>query len=492
MFSLLPFLSACAAPEPAAGVVTSSPTSGPQYGYATVRFELADAGTDPTAVTDAWLGGVRLLDLQPDGTGLLATVQGAPAAGPADLVLETPQGTETWPGAHTYTAPVDPLFDRFLAFGASLTQGVQGGVPSPHGSLHGPSAQAARMAGAFHPQPLLLDDILPEITAADIGEAPDCRIPSTVNHVGQAAAQVITQLSDPETGEMAYWAARQDPDLMPRNLAVGDHGIAHLAYGPPDNDFAKQFMSHLVYDPYGGLTDPVPYSQLELVEDAAPTLVLCSETYGNDAIKSVVMSGHIDLDKLTDPAVVEDAAHELADRLAATGAEVFLGNVPDATLLPAAGEIRRSTEKRARERAIEAGEDPDAAAAEALAEVDADIAVVQEMGETYAALLQAAADRHDNVHIVDFYAMADQIAAEGLPIGDQVVTAGKFGGLIGVDGIHFTDTGYALMANTFLDAVEAETGVVVPQVDLEAVIAADRHSPAALRAAGLDPDACTQ
>ena len=43
-----------------------------------------------------------------------------------------------------------------------------------------------------------------------------------------------------------------------------------------------------------------------------------------------------------------------------------------------------------------------------------------------------------------------------------------------LDGLHFSDTGYGILANIFLDAIDAELGGVPSRVDLEAVITGDR------------------
>jgi hypothetical protein len=58
--------------------------------------------------------------------------------------------------------------------------------------------------------------------------------------------------------------------------------------------------------------------------------------------------------------------------------------------------------------------------------------------------------------------------------------------LLGFDGVHFTDTGYALFANLFIDAINQSLGTKVPQIDMAAIVAADAGLPAAILAAGLD------
>ncbi len=73
---------------------------------------------------------------------------------------------------------------------------------------------------------------------------------------------------------------------------------------------------------------------------------------------------------------------------------------------------------------------------------------------------------------------------------DEVLTTDMLGGLIGLDGLHYTATGYALVATMFALSINEQIGGDVLLPDAEAVLAADPNSPAALAAAGLDPAAC--
>ena len=57
-------------------------------------------------------------------------MQGGASPGPVDVTLTTARGATTLAAAFTYDEPLDPRFKTVVAFGASLTQGVQNGVPS--------------------------------------------------------------------------------------------------------------------------------------------------------------------------------------------------------------------------------------------------------------------------------------------------------------------------------------------------------------------------
>ena len=55
---------------------------------------------------------------------------------------------------------------------------------------------------------------------------------------------------------------------------------------------------------------------------------------------------------------------------------------------------------------------------------------------------------------------------------------------LSLDGLHLTDTGYALYAQLFVDRLNEVLGLHIPAVDVEAIHATDALAPAKLRAAG--------
>jgi lysophospholipase L1-like esterase len=460
-------LLACTAPSAAP---TLEPPSGNAFGYTPVRI----VGVDAPAVREVWFGDVRAWDLvvEADDTLVVTTQGGQPGA--VEVRVITDAGETVLPFA--WHPPIDPLFDRVVGFGASLTQGVQNGVPSQHGTLASPAATLARQAGAYLPLPLLVDPLFPAIGPDDVGEPPDCEVPEVADFVARAATEVMAELVDPDTGEFGFQYGRVDPDLSPALVAVGGSTLADVVHGYEPGDFGVQFVAHLVYDPYGDVGASVPVSQLELVEAASPTLVLATDLYGNDVIGAIVFGDRIDPSRMTSEQDFAADLVTLLDRLDATGAEVVLATLPRPSLLPATGEQER--------RMLADGV--------AEAEIDAAVAEVDARAAAFDALLREEAAARPRVHVVDLAARVGTIAAEGLPVGDEVLRIEKFGGLLSLDGVHFSDTGYALLANLFADQIEADFGVAVPRVDLADVAATDPSRPAALLDAGLQPDACAR
>jgi hypothetical protein len=220
------------------------------------------------------------------------------------------------------------------------------------------------------------------------------------------------------------------------------------------------------------------------VDALEPTLVISTDLLGNDLILGIVDSADVDPSVVPAPEALRPDVRAIAARLAATGAEVFLANVPRPTLLPIAWEKRQRAIDRSREGAIAAGLDPDEAEATTAADLDAKLAELDALGDAYNAVLAEELAPYPNLHVVDLHRRVELLVATGLDVGGQRLEVKKFGGLLSTDGVHFGDVGYGMLADLFGDAIEAELRVEVPPVDLAALLAEDPYSPTAARAAG--------
>jgi lysophospholipase L1-like esterase len=76
--------------------------------------------------------------------------------------------------------------------------------------------------------------------------------------------------------------------------------------------------------------------------------------------------------------------------------------------------------------------------------------------------------------LVDMHAYFAKLAA-GLTIDGQNATTQFLGGLFGLDGIHPTNTGYALLANQFITATNTAFALSTRSVDVNAVAQADPY-----------------
>jgi len=75
--------------------------------------------------------------------------------------------------------------------------------------------------------------------------------------------------------------------------------------------------------------------------------------------------------------------------------------------------------------------------------------------------------------LVDINALFNQVSASGVTVNGYTGTTGFLGGIFSLDGIHPTNTGYAVVANTFIDTMNAKNGTTIPDVALPPIAAAD-------------------
>ena len=75
--------------------------------------------------------------------------------------------------------------------------------------------------------------------------------------------------------------------------------------------------------------------------------------------------------------------------------------------------------------------------------------------------------------LVDINALFTSIANSGVTVNGVTGTARFLGGIFSLDGIHPTNTGYAVVANKFIDTMNASMGTKIPGVNVVAVAAVD-------------------
>ncbi len=109
---------------------------------------------------------------------------------------------------------------------------------------------------------------------------------------------------------------------------------------------------------------------------------------------------------------------------------------------------------------------------------------VTAFNQVIAAQAQAA-----HATLVDINALFNQLYATGLTINGYTGTAAFLGGFFALDGIHPTNTGYAQIANTFIDAMNAQIKTKIPDVALGPVAAADPYWPPNIVPVGTGADA---
>ena len=85
----------------------------------------------------------------------------------------------------------------------------------------------------------------------------------------------------------------------------------------------------------------------------------------------------------------------------------------------------------------------------------------------------AAAASSSGATLVDINALFNTIATSGLTLNGYTGTSAFLGGFFSLDGIHPTNTGYAVVANKFIDSMNAGIGTKIPDVSLAPIAAID-------------------
>jgi hypothetical protein len=73
------------------------------------------------------------------------------------------------------------------------------------------------------------------------------------------------------------------------------------------------------------------------------------------------------------------------------------------------------------------------------------------------------------VPLVDIHSLITEIVQNGYKTGDECLTAYFLGGLFSLDGIHPTNTGYAVIANAFIDQMNEVWGAGLDEVNVHQI-----------------------
>jgi hypothetical protein len=72
--------------------------------------------------------------------------------------------------------------------------------------------------------------------------------------------------------------------------------------------------------------------------------------------------------------------------------------------------------------------------------------------------------------LVDIHEIFSDVVEDGLAIGGIEYEATLFGGLFSYDGVHASPTGYGVIANAFIDAINARFVERLPSIDLSGLL----------------------
>jgi lysophospholipase L1-like esterase len=102
----------------------------------------------------------------------------------------------------------------------------------------------------------------------------------------------------------------------------------------------------------------------------------------------------------------------------------------------------------------------------------AEIAQVQSTVTQYNAVIAQQVTAARDI-LIDIHSYFENLAQSGITINNYPATTGFLGGLFGLDGIHPTNTGYALIANEYIAAINAGMNTNIAPVDVSSIAASD-------------------
>jgi hypothetical protein len=232
-------------------------------------------------------------------------------------------------------------------------------------------------------------------------------------------------------------------------------------------------------------------SQITRAQDQQPTLLLV--WLGNNDILGSVTRANPSAGIAT-PTDFGNQYRAFLDALADTGAPAMvIANIPDVSRLPqlrrAAGEITQCHDDAGAIRPV-ANDDllsidldrsllpvpPCGRVLDSAEQAFVRGTVMAFNAEIDAAETDLEQRRGIPIARVDAFALFDQFADQGVDVrgnGSLVLTSKYLGGLFTLDGVHPTRTAHALIANAFIDAMNARFGTTLARTDVERIASTD-------------------
>lgn len=300
---------------------------------------------------------------------------------------------------------------------------------------------------------------------------------------------------------------RDNLTLQPTNLAVPGHTLNDLLNtAPPLIPITpEETITYLILG-FPGIDEGVQYTQLQWAEQLNPTTLfvwigsndaLVADETGTPASMTPVSTFSAEYGQLMKALTTKTRANLIVANVADVTTAAYL--TPGAELLalfsaktgiPAA-EISAATGIQA----------TDLVNPEGLGEMEAILGGTEQGPVSDAGFLsaaEAATVRQTVIQynqiiaqnvaaaggtLVDVYSASLALGANPPTINGYKINFGFLGGFFSLDGIHPTNTGYALTANVFIDTMNAALKTSIPDVDVSAVAAKDPLFPPNLAAA---------
>ena len=379
-----------------------------------------------------------------------------------------------------------PGFETTVVIGDSLNAGFQNGSLLDSQQPNGWASLVAKQAGFKLTLPLI---------------APP-GAPAVLQLISLGPPPVIQQTTGTSSG-------RDNPTAQPYDLAVPGHNLIDIISRTPILVPATQediITDAVLALPLGGTR-----SQMNEAIHLKPT-ALFVWAGNNDALVADIAGTPL---AMTPVSTFTQQFQQLLTTLhSQTKATLIVANIPDVTLVPyltpaaaILAELAAATGLPQPELSLLLGIQPgDLVNTTGLAEVQAAVAALKQgqaptpltddafLDANEIAQVQSTVDQYNSVIaqqvsssggiLVDIHAYFQTLAQSPITINSVPATTGFLGGLFGLDGIHPTNTGYALIANQYISAINTGMKTSITAVDVGTIAASDPLFPPNIKPTG--------
>lgn len=361
-----------------------------------------------------------------------------------------------------------------MAVGDSFVAGFQNGGLSIDGQQNGFPVFVSRQMGAFLPLPTITRPGIP--TTLTVGP----------NRLPVPSSNTFGSLILPPRGNSFHF-----------NLAVPGFKVRDVLTQRPQLPDPVNRPTDILRDLILGVPSlAIPGavntgSQIEQVEALHPTFVIA--WFGGNDVLGAYTANNLSLITPFDQFSADYVA--AMKRIQAAGAKIVTGNIPDVTASPLyipaeviaalAGAPLSTIGPLLGISAGDAVFTPDAGRVVAIlsGQVRGPLPPRDILKAADAAAIRAALAKQNDfikstaaslgIPMADFNGVLNSLRASGIVIGGHKLTTGFLGGIVSLDFIHPTNTGYAILANEMIRAINSGYGTSFSLVDLNAVFAAD-------------------
>jgi lysophospholipase L1-like esterase len=370
-----------------------------------------------------------------------------------------------------------PGFETTVVIGDSLSAGFQNGSLLDSQQPNGFASLIAKQGG--------FNLVLPLIAPPGA--------PAVLQLISLGPPPVI----EPESGSSM---GRENPTAQNYDLAVPGHTLYDLINTTPVlvPTTGQQLLTSAVL----ALPLSIPRTQLQAAIFLKPT-ALFLWIGNNDALNAAFAGTPAAMTPVS--AFTSEYQQLIAALHSQTKAKLIIANIPDVTevpyLTPAAeiiGEVSAASGLPAAVVSALLGIQPgDLVNATGLAEVEsavaalkhgqhptpltddgfldaAEIAQVQSTVTEYNAVIAQQVTASRDI-LIDIHTYLENLSQNGITINSYPATTAFLGGLFALDGIHPTNTGYALIANQYIAAINASMNTNITPVDVSSVASSDPY-----------------